>query len=267
FITTDECAKDPCGNKIFCLPGLSQITIQAKAATLSLDETEWPQAKLFNGVSYNGLADAAGNSFDGNDGTATGKGDGKACGDGKSKGGCTNGYKNDDYVWTYQTTDKIDTTIPKIITLLPAPGIDAGSIDIKAPLQMIFEKSLLSSSINSSSILLKSFPVQPSLWFYLGKTEELKDGTKPFDAINNPFDHSIVSLYHATFLPASIQQGQDYWPVLTHGIKGINQFCMFPASGPSCNITSDNPNHFCCNGVIQNQASDCKTTSGDFVNK
>ncbi len=274
FTTDDYCAKDPCFNKIYCLPGLSAITVRAKAATLSNDKTEWPQAKL-DGAGYNGLTDAAGNSLDGNDGKE-GKGDGKVCGSTEnancycenSKSICAKvGVTNDDYSWSFNTTDGKDITSPKIISLsatskstgLPVLGVNAGGIDLEKPLEITFEKLLLASSVSSSNITLSSDPVQKSLWFVNGKTDV--PNAKPTDKPTQ----SIVQINHATFLPPSESPNQSYWPLFTMGIKGINQFCMSPASGPGENVgetcTGTDTNPYCCNQTTpQNTA--CKDDSG-----
>lgn len=259
FITTDECAKDPCGNKIYCLPGLSALTITAKAATLSDDVANQPQAKLIGGVSFDGLVDAAGNSLDGS-GAVDGKGDGKACGSSTDSVVCVGSPTpaNDDYVWTFNTSDIIDTTVPKIVSL--NPGVNGGSIDLQAPLEITFEHQLLASSINSLNILLTADPAPVyTTWFSSGKIDI--PAALP--------TQSVVQISHATFLPASQSLNQFYWPVLTQGVRGANQFCMYPVVGPgqtagsTCTGTATQP--FCCNGNLQSQASDCKNDSNISV--
>jgi hypothetical protein len=227
FTTTDPCGKDPCGDIIYCLPGSQKLDVTAKAATI--DITNPPQAKL-NGVSYDGLTDAAGNSLDGS-------GDGIACGSSEDTIACALNAQNDDYQWSFNTTANLNTTVPQVISSNPV--IKAQEIDQNAPLLISFNIPLKSISVNTTNVSVWPDPLYKSknktsvpMWFsaHLGASS------------------SIVELDHQSFV-SNAQGGWDYYPVVTHGIKGNNQICMYPATQKDglCNGADQNK-RYCCNG-------------------
>ena len=264
FTTTQICAKDACGNSVFCLPTDKSVTVLAKAATM--DPNNIPQA-VPQGVSFDGLVDAAGNSLDGN-------------GDGKGQGPST-----DNYTWNFTTSHTVDTTVPSITSLAPTDtttgsGINAGNIDPQNDLEMTFNMLLLSSSLNATNVsvwpddknLAPANRMYP-MWFSVGKTD-LPLPPAAGETASTETPHTVVHVSHAPFISTK-DGGSDYWPVLTQGIRGSNQFCLFPAVGPTdatgsnlkctesalASVASSSPDHlsFCCNGIAQ--ATKCSTDS------
>ncbi len=238
FKTFDACAKDPCGSTIYCLPAPKSITVDVLAPELDPNPKNFPQAKPINGVFYNGLADASGNAFDG-------KGTWE-----KAKDVAGNiGWKPEKYTWGFTTIDKLDETTPTIESLDPVMG--KGEINQTAPLQILFNREIESASINSTNISLWADPFH-SLWFTSNKK-----------STEGAADKTTVSISHGDFVPKIDATGQFYWPVVTHGVKGMNQYCMFPSKSTTCLATNDLP--FCCNGVAQAKACTTKDNcpSGD----
>lgn len=127
FITTDLCGTNSCGEDIFCLPGSATLTTLIRAATVGLQ----PPAATFP---YDGVTDAAGNSFDGNiDGIAQGSPD-------------------DDFSWSFSTTSEIDLTAPFITRVSPDPfSTQVSQTDV---ITATFSKPLLFKSINRQSVQL-----------------------------------------------------------------------------------------------------------------
>ena len=238
FTSTDACSKDPCGDVIYCLPATADLSVTAKAATL--DNSNPPQA-LLNGVKYDGLTDASGNSLDGN-------GDGVACGIGNvsyklnDKIVCANNALNDNYSWAFKTTDAINDTVPKIISLKPEIG--GQEIDQNTALEIVFSTLLKGSTVNSSNVSVWPDPLY-SMWFSPNKEDNMDAKT------------TKVFVNHPAFI-SNAEGGYDYYPVVTNGLKSAYQICMYPSMqvGGECN-GSDSSKPYCCNGTPSTVA--CKT--------
>jgi len=234
FTTNDACGKDPCGGTIYCLPGGKKITVTAKAA--SIDETTPPQG-ILTGVNYDGVVDAAGNSFDGN-------ADGKACGSSTDKVACSGTQTNDDYIWSFNTTYDPDLTVPRIESLVP--DISTGNIDVSKDITLTFNMLLKGSTVNATNASLWPDPTYP-MWFVPTKTDV--PNTLPTDI---PVK-SVVRLAHPPFI-SNAEGGSSYWPRVTHDIKSAYQICMFPAMGDNASSAkacngADPTKPYCCNGV------------------
>ncbi len=233
FTSNDPCGKDPCGDTIYCLPGNQKFDVTAKAATL--DNANPPQAKLV-GVSYDGLTDAAGNSLDGS-------GDGVACGSTQDTVVCANNAATDNYQWSFNTTGDMDTTVPQVVSL--TPGVGGQEIDQNAPLLMSFNIPLKSITVNSTNISVWPDPLYTD-----------KNGTPVpmWFSAHAGANSSSIELEHQAFV-SNTQGGWDYYPVMTHGLKGNNQICMYPATqkdGQCSGADSEKP--YCCNGVPSKDA-------------
>ncbi len=234
FTTTVACAKDPCGDTIYCLPANKSLNANIKAATL--DTNNLPQG-LPAGVVYDGLVDAAGNSLDGN-------GDGKACGSKVDSVACEGGEETDGYVWGFTTTGEINTDIPYVLS--SNPPINGGEISQTDPLGISFSSPLKSSTVNSSTVSLWPDPNYP-MWF--SSTTQTPD-------VNQ---NSTILIDHPTLVSAE-ESGWSYYPVLNQGIKSAYQICMYPSqNGQACN-GADSSKPYCCNGAPS--ATACKTATG-----
>ncbi|MBI5370043.1 Ig-like domain-containing protein [Candidatus Uhrbacteria bacterium] len=238
FTTTDACAKDPCGDTIYCLPGNQKFSVTARAATL--DPSSPPQAKL-EGVSYDGLTDAAGNSLDGS-------GDGIACGSDQDKIACAGGAANDNYAWGFTTTAEVNSTVPQVTTL--TPSVDGENIDPNKPIEIGVSTAVKSSSVNSNTASLWPDP--------LYKDKQGKMFAMWFDPdADNSTGKGLISIGHPAFI-SNAEGGYEYYPVLTQGIKSAYQICLYPATqqGGACN-GADSTQPYCCNG--KPSAGPCKT--------
>lgn len=129
FITNDFCGTNACGEDVYCLPGNNKFEVTLRSATVSIQA---PTA-LFP---FDGITDAASNSFDGNiDGAAEGS-------------------PADDFSWNFATTADIDTTPPHITSVKPSPFTT--NVSLSSPLSATFSKPLLFSSINHQSVRVES---------------------------------------------------------------------------------------------------------------
>lgn len=219
YTSDDACAQDPCGNTIFCLPASSFIEIEAHAATVGADA---PQAVLFD-ASFDGLVDAAGNSLDGS-------GNGEAL-----------GSPQDDYTWGFNTSAEMDTRIPVIETI--EPNLLEGNVPLDAPVLVTFSMEMLTSTLVNDFMQLLPDHVQ-ELWF----TVETQPG---------PDLEPVTEIQHAPLWPSTATASYNYYPVVSNGVRGINQMCMYPADGPTFSLggpsatgscaTSAAP--YCCDGI------------------
>ncbi len=258
FTADDACAQDACQDVIYCLPASQAIRVTARAASVcaakdaacaAQNPSSPPQAVLVNGA-YDGLADAAGNSLDA--GENAGAGDGVA--DGPDK---------DSYVWSFTTDNAIDNRSPSLTSL--APSILHPMTAPDAPVQLAFSMPMKTDTLVDSNVSLWPDPYYAT-WFLARSAGYGADG-KPVAAGGN-VDHTEVTLEHPPFIPwdatAKNAASQDYYPVVTKDVRGINQFCYFPALGPgydsatgattgTCAVSPSAP--YCCNG--QPQASAC----------
>lgn len=236
FTTIDACGEDPCGDTIYCLPTNQRIDAIAKAA--SINEQEAPQAQPV-GATFDGLVDAASNSLDGNN-------DGQACGSSIDSIDCTDGEADDHYRWGFTTSDDVEDTVPQIVSEGLIPGIEEDEISQTNDVQITFNTTLKSSTLNTSSVSLWPDPYY-EFWYAVRKTNSDTD------------TQTTVMIEHPTFVSTD-QGGWDYWPVMTNDIKSTYQICMYPAIGPGANCTQadrDSGKPYCCNGIASAQA--CQT--------
>jgi hypothetical protein len=236
FVSDAACAQDACGATVFCLPLESTISVVARSATLS---NEPPQARLF-GVRYDGLADAAGNSLDGDgDGTVV---------------------EGDDYTdLTFRTSGNVDDRTPTILTI--NPNINDGEVGVDQDVAITFSMPMSASTLSTSTVQLWNEPAYEMS--FLPRSVLLTAAERPAGC-SDPVGCTQTTILHPTFLPPDVEGGPySYYPLVTNGAKGANQFCMYPALGPSssggqCGVNANAP--FCCNGVPSTTA--CRTTGG-----
>lgn len=260
FTTTDACGEDPCGDIIYCLPGEEEIDVTVKAATINEDDP--PQAAIGSPL-YDGAADAASNSLDGDN-------DEVACGSDSNTITCPDGDDNDNYEWSFETTDEIEDTVPYITAHYP--DISEGEIDQTDPVAVSFNGYLKSSTVNTSSVSLWPDPYY-GMWFNVRKTDDYdEDGTldsSDFDGDGIEEFFNTVMIQHPTFVSTD-EGGWDYWPVLTNDIKSTYQICMFPAMDElSCGDPDDPPPirsssaPWCCEG--RPGTSECQTDAQSLL--
>jgi len=246
FTPTDACGQDPCGDTIYCLPGLEDLTVTAKAAELG-DE---PPAAVAIGASFNGLVDASANSLDGNDdGTAQG-----IIGDNSEDPDA-----EDHYAWDFSTTDEIEDDVPVISDI--SPGILGSNADTLQDVTVTFNMPMKASTLTSSNIQLWPDPWY-EFWFRAGSTNFTASDAEA--ELSDTVAYTQAYLEHPELVSSEVE-GWDYYPTITKDVKSAYQICMFPVGGPSsgtdtgsCATTDANP--YCCNGMAQ--ATECLTQSG-----
>lgn len=244
FVTNDACSKDPCGDTIYCLPATADVKVAAHAASLSEDP---PQAEMIAGQ-FDGLVDAAGNSLDGDGDTlAEGPGDPAAGGD--------------DYIWAFETSDKLNDTAPQLEKI--SPTISEEQVNLDQDVLLTFNMLMQTSTLNSGTMQL--VPDHEQEMWYGNTSATLPTASCPKDATGTLQTCTQVTTDHAAFFESDEEEGIffNYYPVVTQSVKSAYQICMRPAFGPSetdssplC-ATEDFP--FCCDGFPSNEA--CTTTN------
>lgn len=238
FVPSDVCGEDPCGDTIYCLPGSSDIEVQAHAAALSDDP---PQADVSGGL-FDGLVDAAGNSLDGD-----------------NDWGETGGEAGDDYSWSFETSAEVNDDVPVISAV--SPGVEEEEIEVNADVEITFNILMQSSTISSFNINLVPDHTQ-TLWYSLSR-----DDSDAGTASDSSDDYSTAIIDHAT-LWESVENADGsityylYYPVITNEVKSAWQICFHPADGPdesgSASTTcGDDDFPYCCNGSAS--ADPCQT--------
>ncbi len=252
FTTDDVCGVDPCGDEIYCLPGLQTIQVEAHAATLGTE----PPGALMTAGTYDGLTDICGNSLDGDaDETTIGSDTDTVTGLDETGAIIT----NDDYTWDFTTTNNVNDTVPEIVSLDPGVGEDeADNLD---EVDVEFSVLMKATTLHTSSVSLWPDPLY-EMWFSVYKTDSTVATT--------------VSISHPT-LVSTADGGWDYYPVVTNDVKSSYQICLYPAYGPSAidgsltgceaGIGSDREEAgevYCCDG-IRSSAPCTSSTAGSAL--
>lgn len=241
FVPLVPCAQDACGDTVFCLPFGADVRLEAHAATLS---TEPPQARLF-GASFDGITDASGNSLDGDgDRVAEGKG--------------TDDFASD----SFRTGTSVDDRTPAIAAILPK--VLEGNVPVDQDVQIEFTMPMMSTSLHTGNVQVWPDPIYEMSFFTTSEALPATGATRSL-------------IHHPTFLPPDVDCDGDqgnglqacfYYPLVTKDVKGINQFCLYPALGPdagdpsgTCQANETAP--FCCDG--RPSASACDTVRGQVL--
>ena len=210
-------------------------TIASATPTSSTD----PTASVYP---YDGIVDTSGNAMDGD-------GDGAVALD-------------DDYAWSFTTTDNYNADGPTIETI--TPEILDENIDLDQAITMTFDGILDTSTISSSTIALSNEEVisgdDHELWYTLRTTwltssdeEVLVDSQTPAK--------TMVTVKHGTFLASDATSdpvlAYMYGMTVDEGLQNEYQNCFVPGEGPnsngdSCGTSSSAP--YCCNGTPQSTA-------------
>jgi hypothetical protein len=181
FVTDEFCGTNSCEQDIFCLPGNQNISVLVTAATVSAQ----PPSALFP---FDGVTDSASNSLDGDfDGSAVGSPD-------------------DDYAFSFETTNEIDKSAPVITLVKPSPF--ETNVSLTDPLQVTFNKALQFSTISRRSVQL---PNVNNYTISLSTT-----GTQ-----------SSMVIEHT-----GLQEDVTYTPAISSDVKDLYQNCYRPCIGP-----------------------------------
>lgn len=266
FKSNDECAVNGCGEKIYCLPGNSNIKVEVMAASLfncqgsdincsskspysscladicTNDEGRYhPQADIFN---INGVMDAAANSLDANKDTY-------------ANGPVSFRYLNDDNTlagdnlsWSFWTNNNIEAGAPRIESVLPEVG--ATSTNLFSPIKISFSRLMMTSTLRTGEIILNNGfqdVVHRLVNLIAGQfvgywiSSENLDVASPGQPLDTVPDKTTSYIEHAKFF-----EGADYSPQIGSGVKDIYQNCFKPSAGLGC--AGDDPSTpYCCDGV------------------
>jgi len=263
-----ECGVNGCGEKIYCLPGNANLQVELSAAALAAScqadtdcQAKTPFVTCQTGLCYDqagqayypegqpgtGIFDLANNSLDGNRDT-------KALGpvayykenDGSGSG--------DNFQWSFWISDILDLTAPSITEIKPA--YSEAKVDLNQPITVKFNKLMLSSSLNTGSLLVKkgnrevehqminlrSLAKTP-VGYWVEKLDE--ENSQPPD---NEADLTSIAILHSPFVGSNSYRAQ-----IGSGIKDIYQNCYKPSAGPSC--AADSNLSSCCNGTATDLGS------------
>lgn len=220
FVSDDPCGVNSCGQEVYCLPGLSDIDVDIRAASTT---------PFFP---YNGVIDMADNSLDGNL-------DNQADGPTGQSGHPPYNYNSpdaanqgDSATWRFKTSDVVDTTAPRIEAV--TPNYNASVADFSALITARFNKVLMGSSIYDNVDLNSPATSTVSFWPTWDNDLVAKKTT--------------IEINHE-----QLAENARYSPNFKGGLLDVYQNCYNPAGGVACTPVS--PNRTCCNGVATTSAT------------
>ena len=272
FISDRECGMNGCGEKIYCLPANSHLSVELMAADLkpcvndsdclayspfktcsstalayktcqNVEANNYPAANLSN---LDGIVDAAINSLDGDRNTFA-AGPVSFYDDNYKATSTENIGKKDKYKWSFYINDQIMLNPPQITAIKPIQS--QGGVKLADPVEISFNTLMLNSTLRSGSSLvtsgtstvehklinLRSSSLSPLGYWVLNDNID----TPPLDG--EP-DLTISKIWHSPFAESVTFKSQ-----VGSGVKDIYQNCFKPSAGPSCSVTADKPS--CCFGV------------------
>ncbi len=235
FTSTDACGTNSCNETIYCLPGGELITSTIYSATPT-SATD-PAASVFP---YDGVVDMCGNSFDGDADDVV--------------------VTDDDYVWSFTTTNDINLDGPAIESI--SPNIEEEDVDLDQQVSMTFDSILDSSTANSTNIQTVNKEMTSGesheLWYTFGTTTLTSDGEEVTVASQVPAK-TLVTISHGTFLASdpTIPLSYMYSVTANQGVRNEYQNCFVPGEGPTatggtCGTSTASP--YCCNGTASTTA-------------
>jgi len=260
FQSNNECGVNSCGEKIYCLPANTELSVGMKAASLATCAgdgdcvsknpfNKCSEAHCYDSVAsknyplsstaFNGLMDKARNSLDGNrDMNAIGP---KDFYNENSMSGLGDNFK-----WSFFITDKIDLTPPRVASALPA----GGGAPVAEPVKINFNKIMMSSSLIPGYVMIpnmadsgneikhKTLNIWAKSGFPIGYWVTSDD---QYDSMQ--VGRTSVNVNHSDF-----DEYNNYRAQSGSGIKDIYQNCYKPSDrvSPACTV-GGKPS--CCNGV------------------
>lgn len=270
FVSNNECGVNGCGEKIYCLPANSVLSVQIKSADLKTCNTNEDCSAFApysncadsslgyktcqnadgknhpsSGSSLNGIIDSALNSLDG-DRDKFADGPQSFYSDNYDLLNTLNQNKKDNYRWHFYVNDKINLTPPQIESITPVQG--AMGISLADPIKISWNTLMMNSSLVTGSNKIKSGTVTTEhklinlrsvgasgLGYWI---DNENIDTEPFDG--EP-DKTISWIKHTPF-----SESMSYRAQAGSGVKDIYQNCFKPSASVSCPVTEDNPS--CCFG-------------------
>lgn len=271
FISNNLCGVNGCGERIYCLPESSEISVEMVAANLvdctpdncvskipyntcssptmtaghcqDAGGANYPMSTL----AFDGLMDKARNSLDGNrsddaEGPVSFWNDNPA-----PVGGAPGG---DNFEWSFWIGRGIATSAPIIDVI--SPNIGALGVSLSDPITIRFDSLMMSSSLNTGKISIDNG---------LSVVDHQQINIRNFSGLavgywteSNQIDISVpaddrgditeTTVKHTIFTDATSYRAQ-----VGSGIKNIYQNCFKPSEGPGCaGVNTANPT--CCNGTV-----------------
>ena len=223
FVSTVSCGVNSCGRQVYCLPFSSNIAVRIRAASLSEAP---PQARIIRSggaTLFDGIVDAAGNSFDGNgNGTAQGPGEIPAF---------------DDYQWRFQTEARPNLAPPQIRSV--SPGVRTSGVAVDAGVTADFDSVLQASTVSTEAVRLETNEPEEladTFWWTVETLGLRADGGVL--RAGERASSSRLSLDHRPFLAAQrTPEGMvspEYIPRIGSEVQNIYQNCFNPASSARC---------------------------------
>lgn len=261
FLSDEQCAVNGCGEKIYCLPKKSELKVVLIAANLekcnnnndcsiknpfnscgnllAAKACANPSGKFYPAadvLSFKGIVDASGNSFDGNRDTYA---------DGPQSifnENTSNSIGKDNFQWSFFISDKIISSAPTITSI--SPTNDTSGADLNTPVSLSFDRLMLNSSLITGAktidngkgdithkfINILSFGQPVGYWI---------------SSDNIPSDDGVlktnIKINHSVFSSASAFNAQT-----GSGVRDIYQNCFRPSGSITCSATASSPS--CCFG-------------------
>ncbi|MBU1033023.1 MAG: MMCAP2_0565 family pilin-like conjugal transfer protein [Patescibacteria group bacterium] len=226
FLTFDKCGVNSCGNDVFCLPGDATLEVTAKAATLS----ELPPMAQLTESGFDGITDIVGNSLDGN------------------ANDMAEGQPNDDFVWSFGTSNDIKLTPPKIEATVPSAstGPEQSNRPLDEDVTARFDTLMQSSTFRSEAAYIE--PKGPgendpdTFWFFVGM--------QLLNSDDNPVQQGEIAekaqlvIEHRPYMPSGVlpEELNYYNPYLLSDLQDAYQNCFNPATSGQCKGVPS-----CCN--------------------
>lgn len=269
FISNQECGVNGCGEKIYCLPPSSHLSVELMAADLKIcssdndclgsapfrfcrptglgyntcqtqDGKNYPMASV---TGLNGIVDAAFNSLDGNrdeyaDGPLSFYYENYPAGE--------DSQNKDKFKWSFYINDQIMLTPPQITEIYPQSGQSSASST--APVRIKFNTLMMNSSLRSGSAtvisgtstqthkLVNLWSLSPWPLGYWISSDNLD-----IEPLDGEPDLTFVNIWHSPFSESLTFNAQ-----VGSGVKDIYQNCYKPSAGPDCEATPNQPS--CCFG-------------------
>ncbi len=194
FTPNEICGSNSCNERVFCLPSGSRISGRLKTATITTPRS----ANQPNGarIPYDGITDAQGNSLDGGGEN------------GLKKDTIAQGTKEDDYTWSFDTLNTMDTSAPTLLSV--TPGRNGTRVDRTAPIQLRFSKIMDIGSLLSNSITLDK-----GIQYWLDSSLDLDK------------KQTTVSVSHD-----QLKENTIYSPDVHGDVRDIYQNCFASCAGP-----------------------------------
>lgn len=273
FISDRECGVNGCGEKIYCLPANSHLSVKIKAANLKscTADTDCAAFNPFKTCSstplgYKTCQDDKGNNYptaniDGLDGVVDASlnsldGNRSEFADGPidyyDSNASDNTGKKDSYTWSFYVSNQMMTTPPQITAVKPASGQAGGQSGLADPVEIHFNALMMNSTLRTGSVSVQngtsiiehklinlSSSAPSALGYWISSVNE---DTEPRDG--EP-DLTTTYISHSPFAESMTFKAQ-----VGSGVKDIYQNCYKPSIGPGCLATAENPS--CCFGAATN---------------